>query len=138
MLDGTERQVRLLLVDDDRLILATLTDGLRRQGYGVTPVASGKEALAAFADAEFDLAILDVRMADMDGLELSRRLRAEHTVPVMFLSAHSDIETARQAAQNGAFTYIVKPVDYDKFAEAMTQLGLFITLVQIPELTGHS
>jgi two-component system, response regulator PdtaR len=101
----------LLLVDDDRLILATLSDGLRESGYDVTVASSGAEALEATSREQFDLAILDVRMPGMDGLELGRRLHDHTRIPFIFLSAYGDLELVRDAADHGALGYMLKPVD---------------------------
>lgn len=119
-LPGTVRQAaRLLLVDDDRLILATLGDGLRKAGYLVETAASGAEALDAVASAVFDLAILDVRMPGMDGIELSCMLRESTTVPFLFLSAYGDVDLVRRAAANGALGYLVKPSDVPQIVPAV-------------------
>lgn len=102
---------RILLVDDDRLILATLSDGLRGVGYDVLTAGGGAEALQLCREQAFDLAILDVRMPEMDGIELGRRLRAETTVPFLFLSAYGDLDLVRRAADHGALGYLLKPID---------------------------
>jgi response regulator NasT len=101
----------ILLVDDDRLILATLSQGLQKAGYRITQAASGEEALEVVARTPPDLAILDVRMPDMSGIELAKHLREKTTVPFMFFSAYSNPEIAQQAAQTGAVGFLVKPVD---------------------------
>jgi response regulator NasT len=98
-------------VDDDRLILATLSDGLRGVGYDVLTAGGGAEALQLCREQAFDLAILDVRMPEMDGIELGRRLRAETTVPFLFLSAYGDLDLVRRAADHGALGYLLKPID---------------------------
>lgn len=102
---------RLLVADDDRLVLATLSEGLRQAGYEVVTAASGAEALEAAAGGMFDLAILDVRMPGMDGLELARRLHDYTRIPFFFLSAYGDMNLVRQAVQHGALGYLIKPLD---------------------------
>ena len=101
----------ILLVDDDRLILATLSQGLQKAGYHITQAASSEVALEAISQTAPDLAILDVRMPDISGMELARHLREKTTVPFMFFSAYSNPEIAQQAAQHGAVGFLVKPVD---------------------------
>ncbi len=101
----------ILLVDDDPLILTVLSQGLQKAGYHTTQAASGGEALAAISQTAPDLAILDVRMPDISGMELARHLREKTTVPFMFFSAYSNPEIAQQAAQHGAVGFLVKPVD---------------------------
>jgi response regulator NasT len=102
---------RLLVADDDRLVLATLGEGLRQAGYDVVTAASGAEALEAAANGSFDLAILDVRMPGMDGLELARRLHDYTRIPFLFLSAYGDMGLVKQAVGYGALGYLIKPLD---------------------------
>jgi two-component system, response regulator PdtaR len=101
----------ILIVDDDRLILATLRTGLRHAGFEVLQAESGEEGLRIAIESHPDLAVLDVRMPGMSGMELARRLREETDVPFMFFSAYGDIDVARQAAEHGAVGYLVKPID---------------------------
>ncbi|MGZ3158206.1 MAG: response regulator, partial [Burkholderiaceae bacterium] len=74
----------ILIVDDDRLILATLSKGLQHAGYEVWQAVSGEEGLQLAVDKKPDLAVLDVRMQSMSGLELAQHLREETEVPFMF------------------------------------------------------
>lgn len=102
----------LLLVDDDRLILAVLSGGLRDAGYEVTTAESADDAEALLTSGlRPDLAIIDVRMPGRDGLELAERLRSLDHVPFLMLSAYSDTLTVERATGYGALGYLVKPVD---------------------------
>ena len=109
----------ILLVDDDRLVLATLSDGLRQYGFEVLTAASGEQALAMFKDQPPDLALLDIRMPGMSGIEVARHLKQQGRVPFMFLTAYSDDEVVRQATEEGALGYLVKPVDVAQVAPAL-------------------
>ena len=100
----------ILVVDDDRLVLAALSEGLRSAGYRVTGAASGEDALAIAGREAPDLALLDVRMRGMSGIELGRKLR-EQDIPFLFLSAYGDQDIVQQAAGEGALGYLVKPLD---------------------------
>lgn len=104
---------RLLLVDDDRLVLATLASGLTAAGYSVTSAESAEEAETWLAGggARPDLAILDVRMPGSGGLALARRLHELDHIPFMMLSAYSDLHLVAQAIASGALGYAVKPQD---------------------------
>jgi response regulator NasT len=103
---------KLLLVDDDRLVLAMLVDGLSSAGYSVTAAESAEEAEACLAgDARPDLVVLDVRMPGQGGLYLAQRLRELDHIPFMMLSAYSDAPTVEQANLAGAMGYAVKPID---------------------------
>lgn len=110
---------RVLLVDDDRLVLATLANGLRDEGYEVFVAASGEEAEELCKTEPFDLAILDVRMPGMDGLELARRLQLRGSPPFLFLSAYGDRDKVRAATGSGALGYLVKPVDVPQLVPAI-------------------
>jgi response regulator NasT len=101
---------RILLADDDRVVLFTLAEGLREAGFDVIEARDGIEALALCQSAAPDLALLDIRMPRLDGLELARRLRAETTVPFLFLSAYGDEEFVRRAVEIGALGYLIKPL----------------------------
>lgn len=100
----------ILLVDDDRLILATLGNGLRRAEYSVSEANSGEEALRLAEERKPDLALLDMRMPGMSGIELAQRLTGMG-IPFIFLSAYSDEPLVKNAAERGALGYLVKPLD---------------------------
>jgi two-component system, response regulator PdtaR len=102
----------ILLVDDDRLILSTLTNGLTRAGYQVSSAESVDEAESWLKNNDQpDLVILDVRMPDRNGLELTKSLNDFNQIPFILLTAHSDQEIITQAKESGAMGYLVKPVD---------------------------
>lgn len=102
---------KILIVDDDRVILNLLAEGLRDLGYHADTAVSGQEALRRAREAEFDLAVLDMRMPGMTGVEVARALREERLVPFVFLSAFGDEAVVKEAAEAGALGYLVKPVD---------------------------
>ncbi len=105
-------KARLLLVDDDRLVLSTLAKGLTKTGYDVKTAESAEEAEMLLASGEDpDLAILDIRLSGQDGLHLARRLRELDHIPFMMLSAYSEPAMIDQASQLGALGYMVKPLD---------------------------
>ena len=101
---------QILLVDDDRLVLAMMSGGLCDAGYHITSAESAEEARAWLASgARPDLAILDVRMPGEGGLSLAQRLRELDHIPFIMLSAYSDPDMVAQATACGALGYIVKP-----------------------------
>lgn len=110
---------RILIVDDDRLILATLRTGLEHAGFDVLQASSGADGWRLAVDSRPDLALLDVRMPGMSGIELAQRLRAETEVPFMIFSAYGDLDIARQAAEYGAVGYLVKPIDTPQIIPAI-------------------
>lgn len=114
MPSSAQQSPHVLLVEDDRLILATLARGLRAAGFVVSEAASGEEAMGLVAEARPDIALLDMRLPSISGLEVARQLDADHDVPCLFLTAYGDPETVDQAVEHGALGYLVKPVDVAK------------------------
>ena len=113
------RAVRVLAVDDDRVMLESLVRGLRKAGYEVVEATSGEQALQLARQSLPDLAILDMRMPGMSGLELAQALRELAPVPILFASIHGDEDTVRSAAAHGALGYLVKPVEAAQIAPAV-------------------
>jgi response regulator NasT len=103
----------ILLVDDDPLFLEYLVTVLGHAGHDTLAATSAAEALQRVAEREADiaLALLDINMPGMSGLDLARRLKEHTSVAFMFLSSVDDAETAREAANHGAVGFVVKPVD---------------------------
>lgn len=108
----------ILIVDDDVMLLAFLGEVLRHAGYDTTEAASAEEALRQIAVREPDMAMLDIQLSGMSGLELAKHLHAETTIPFMFLSGSGDSESGKQAASFGAVGYVVKPVDEGRLMPA--------------------
>lgn len=111
-------QAHLLLVEDDLLILHTLARGLREVGYRVSEAESADEAMSLCAHIRPDLAVLDVRMRGLSGLELGRWL-AERDLAFMFLTAYDDETFVREANEAGALGYLVKPLDVPRIVPAL-------------------
>lgn len=106
-----EREYKLLLVDDDSIVLATISRELKNAGFDVLVADSGEQGLKlALQDVSIDLAILDIRLPGISGIELARNLRPIG-IPWIFLSAFDDEETVSIASEEGAMGYLVKPVD---------------------------
>lgn len=101
---------KLLVADDDRVVLFTLCEGLRQAGFEVIEARDGLQALALCQSRAPDLALLDLRMPGLDGLELAHRLRAETSVPFLFFSAYSDEAYVQEAVAIGALGYLIKPI----------------------------
>ncbi len=106
-------RTRLLIADDDGIILATFGKGLRNAGYEVVEVDSGETALKVAAEQQFDLAILDVDMPGLSGIETAHKMR-ELNIPVVFLSAYDGSKIVEAAVAEGALGYVIKPIDVTK------------------------
>jgi response regulator NasT len=104
-------QGKILVVDDDRLVLATVSHGLAQAGYEVIDADNGDEAILLARQHRPDLALLDIRMEGMSGFDVAAYLRDNLKVPFMFLSAFADDETLQKVKALGAVAYLVKPLD---------------------------
>ena len=102
---------KILVVDDDRLVLATLAHGLSQAGYQVFDTDNGDDAILLAREHKPDLALLDIRMEGMSGFDVATYLRDYCQMPFMFLSAFSDDATVSKVNQLGAVAYLVKPLD---------------------------
>ncbi len=109
---GTSKPAKptILIVDDDRLILATLSKGLRNAGYELREASSGAEAIFCCAEQPPDLVLLDARMPGLSGMDVAVELYSRN-IPFIFLSAYGDHAIVKQAVEKGAFSYLVKPLD---------------------------
>jgi response regulator NasT len=112
--DPSAESRTLLVVDDDKLIVATLGQQLRSAGYRVIEAFDGPSALERCGSSQPDLAILDYLMPGMSGVELARSLAESGPTPVIFLSAYSDEVIVSDAIDVGALTYVVKPIDTEQ------------------------
>ncbi|QPQ55645.1 response regulator transcription factor [Allosphingosinicella flava] len=99
----------IALVDDDRNILTSVSIALQAEGFTTRLYSDGEAALKAFADNPPDLAVLDVKMPKMDGMELLRRLREKSELPVIFLTSKDDELDEALGLAMGADDYIAKP-----------------------------
>lgn len=144
------REVVILIADDDPGHARLIEKNLTRAGLNnrVECFENGQEILDFLfrrgsgrhrvPDTAY-LLLLDIRMPKVDGIEVLRQIKQDpelRKVPVSMLTTTDDPRDVEVCHRFGCSNYIVKPVDYDKFAEAIKQLGLFITLVQIPEIDG--
>jgi two-component system NtrC family response regulator len=106
--------IRVLLVDDEADLLQTLSKRLLRQGYTVKMSFSGEEAIQAAKQENFDVAVVDLKMPGIDGIETQKRLRdIQPFLQCIVLTGHGSIESALESGQEEAFQYLLKPVDYD-------------------------
>lgn len=113
----------ILLVDDDRLALAAISKGLQRAGYETIQTHSGQDALRLAAESKPDLVVLDISLAEMSGIELARLLREQAPIPFMLLSSSGESGSVRQAMENGAVAYLVKPLSVTQIIPAI-EVGL--------------
>jgi two-component system response regulator ChvI len=106
---ATDGRRTIALVDDDRNILTTLSIALQAEGYATRVYSDGEAALKALTENPPDLAVLDIKMPRMDGMELLRRLRERSELPVIFLTSKDEEQDEAAGLSLGADDYITKP-----------------------------
>jgi AmiR/NasT family two-component response regulator len=108
--DTGKKPARIFVVDDDKLVLATLKKGLISYGYDVEAFSDPNLALEAYRQSQPDLALLDVRMPGMTGPELAQEMLKVNFVPIIMLSAYDDRDIVKEAVELGISGYLVKPI----------------------------
>jgi DNA-binding NtrC family response regulator len=116
----------ILIVDDEVVVRDSLLKWFALEGYQVRAAASGQEALSLLADGEstpeFDVALLDIKMPGIDGIELQRRIHeANPDLMVIIMTGYATVATAVQALKQGAYDYITKPVDPDELSHLVAK-----------------
>src|ERR1700677_1273253 len=112
--------MRVLVVEDDRMIAKGLHTALEQDGYAVDGVSDGRSAAEALRSSRFDVVLLDLGLPERDGLEVLRELRARgDATPVIIVTARDDVHNRIQGLDAGADDYIVKPFDLDEVAARM-------------------
>ena len=107
--------VRLLLVDDEKDFVNILSKRIRRRNIDVAKAFSGAEAIQALRGQEFDVAVLDLKMEDMDGIEVLKMLKImDPKLAVIMLTGHGSAEAAEQGIKLGAFDYLTKPCELEE------------------------
>jgi CheY-like chemotaxis protein len=146
------KEVVILIADDDagharliekNLVRAGLSNSIKRFGDGqqILDFLFGRgDGPKREPDTPY-LLLLDIRMPKVDGVEVLRQVKQDpelRKVPISMLTTTDDPREVERCYAMGCGNYIVKPVDYEKFAEAIKQMGLFISLVQVPEIDGKT
>ena len=116
---GVAGKGRILVVDDDRLVLATVTHGLAQAGFEVIDADNGDDAILLAREHRPELALLDIRMEGKSGFDVAATLRDVYGIPFMFLSAFADEATLATVKSLGALAYLVKPLDVGQIVPAV-------------------
>ncbi|HEX2913968.1 MAG TPA: response regulator transcription factor [Chloroflexia bacterium] len=111
---------KILIVDDEQNILLYLSEALEDEGYSITTKSNGKDAVSAFESEEYDLVLVDLKLRDIDGLEVMREAKkhSPDTVVIM-LTGHGSLESAMEAIKYGAFDYLLKPSSVQDLKESI-------------------
>jgi len=113
------RPTRILVVDDDRLVLATVVAGLRQAGFEVLEADNGDDAILLARNHRPKLAILDMRMQGKSGMDVARYLASNTSTGFIFLSAFGDQSIVDESVRLGALGYLVKPIDIRQIVPAV-------------------
>ena len=117
-----EKKIKLLIVDDEEDFLNSIAERLGIRDFDVTPATEGKIAVKAAKKGKFDVAIVDMKMPGMDGMELLQILKKKHKfLEVIILTGHGAIDSAVEATKLGAYSYLEKPYDFEKLLEVLKQ-----------------
>lgn len=151
MENGLKKEVTILIAEDDDGHAELISDNLREAGVNnpIVRFADGREALDFFFGAPVGTAprrepggsymlLLDIRMPKVDGTEVLRQLKEDRelkNMPVIMLTTTDDPREINNCYAMGCSCYVTKPVDYQKFSEMLTRLGLFLLVVQVPNLS---
>jgi two-component system OmpR family response regulator len=131
---GDQQRQRILVVDDEPSIVDSVATSLRYEGYEVEEAVNGRAALASVQDRPPDLIVLDVMLPDLDGLEVTRRLRAEGVrSPVLFLTARDSLEDKLAGLTIGGDDYVTKPFS---LAEVIARVR--VILRRVPGSEGRA
>jgi DNA-binding response OmpR family regulator len=115
---------RILIVDDDELVLIALRELLRSENYEVHTFSRGSEALKKLDQEIFDLVVLDIVMPEMDGFELCQKIRGKETLrktPIIFLTAKNQEEDKKRGLEAGGDLFLSKPISPKKFLSLIAE-----------------
>jgi DNA-binding NtrC family response regulator len=114
--------IDLLIVDDDKDFLATIAERLGMREFNVTTATEGALAIKAAKKGNFDVAIVDMKMPGMDGMELLQVLKKKHKfLEVIILTGYVSIDSAVEATKLGAYSYMEKPYDFEKLLATLKE-----------------
>ena len=144
---ATGKEVTIVMIEDDEGHARLIEKNVRRAGVNneIVPFTNGTSALDFILGTDrsgevsrdrYLLVLLDLNLPDMSGIDILEKIKGnEHTkrLPVVILTTTDDEREIQRCYDLGANVYITKPVDYDNFAHAIRQLGLFFAVIQIPQ-----
>lgn len=152
MEDGFEKRVTILIAEDDDGHAELIEENLRDSGLknAIIRFRDGQEALDfLFGEPSKDqprrvsgrayMMLLDIRMPRVDGVQVLRRLKQDpelKSMPVIMLTTTDDPREIENCYALGCSCYVTKPIDYQKFSDMLTRLGLFLLVVQVPSIHG--
>ncbi len=113
-----DKIIKVLLVDDEKGYINVLSNRLSKRSIDATKAFSGTQAIQILRKNDFDVVVLDLKMEDMDGIEVLKIMKKmAPEVPVIFLTGHGSQEAAREGIASGAFDYLTKPCELSQLIE---------------------
>jgi DNA-binding NtrC family response regulator len=115
-------RIRLLLVDDEVGFATVMAKRLKRRNIEVTTAHTGSQGIRSLRQSKFDIAVLDLKMEDMDGIEVLKIFKImDPHMPVIMLTGHGSEKSAKEGIQEGAYDYLTKPYEFDDLLEKIRQ-----------------
>ena len=114
--------IRVLLIDDEEMLLEYMSKRLLKKGFTVKCTFSGEEAVEAAQQEHFDVAVVDLKMPGMDGVQTQKRLHEiQPFLQCIVLTGHGSIDSALESGQQDAFRYLLKPLEYDTLVASINE-----------------
>ena len=117
-----DRKIHLLMVDDEVKFLETITRRLELKFFEITTAANGADAIEAAEKGQFDVAVIDLQMPEIDGVQVLKILKMNHKyLEVIILSGHATVKTAVECSKLGAFEILEKPCEFEKLVQVLKE-----------------
>lgn len=121
-MEEPKRKMKLLIVDDEVKFLNSISKRLALKDFDVTTASDGKTAVDVAKKDKFDVALVDLKMPDMDGREVLKILKKRHKfLQILILTGHASIDSAVECTKLGAYKYLEKPFEFDRLVEALQE-----------------
>ena len=127
--------MRVLLIEDDSAVAQSIELMLKSESFNVYTTDLGEEGVDLGKLYDYDIILLDLNLPDMGGIEILQRVKENihlKSTPVVVLTTTDDSQEIRRCYELGCNVYVTKPVNYESFANAIRQLGLFFSVIQVP------
>ncbi len=122
MTGADPQATRIVVVDDEEIVTSLVRDALEDEGFSISTASSGPEALEIIKSNGVDLIITDIRMPQMDGIELASKARQiSPDVVVIFMTGYANLDSAKEAIKQGAFEYIMKPFELTEIRQSVAK-----------------
>ena len=126
MVKNKSKPIKILLVDDEKGFVDVISKRMSKRNIEVAKAYSGKDALQVLRKADFDAVVLDLKMEDMDGIEVLKIFKKiAPDLPIIMLTGHGSEEAARDGIRFGAFDYLTKPCDFDELIMKIQEVVSF-------------